>query len=74
MKIFPRDNLFGEFAVPPDRSITHRAIMIGALAKGKTTIINPFICQDTQSMISCVKKLGAKVSVKKEYIEIKSAK
>ena len=70
MKIFPRDNLFGEFAVPPDRSITHRAIMIGALAKGKTTIINPFICQDTQSMISCVKKLGAKVSVKKEYIEI----
>lgn len=74
MKIFPRDNLYGEYAVPPDRSITHRAIMLGALAKGKTTVINPFICQDTLNMISCVKKLGAKVSVKKEYIEIKSAK
>lgn len=74
MKIFPRDNLYGEYAVPPDKSITHRAIMLGALAKGKTTIINPFMCQDTQSLLSCVKKLGAKVSVKKSHIEIRGAK
>lgn len=74
MKIFPRENLYGEYAVPPDKSITHRAIMLGAIAKGKTTIINPYICQDTLTMIACVKRLGAKVSVKKEYIEIKSPK
>lgn len=74
MKIFPRENLYGEYAVPPDKSITHRAIMLGALAKGKTTIVNPFTCQDTQTLISCVKKLGAKVNVRKDYIEIRGAK
>ena len=74
MKIFPRGNLFGEYAVPPDKSITHRAIILGTIAKGKTTIINPLINQETLSILSCVKRMGAKVSVKKEYIEIKNPK
>lgn len=74
MKIFPRGNLFGEYAVPPDKSITHMAIILGTIAKGKTTIINPLINQETLSILSCVKRMGAKVSVKKEYIEIKNPK
>lgn len=74
MKIFPRNNLYGEFVVPTDRSITNRAIMLGAIAKGKTRIVNPFVCEDTQTLLSCVKKAGAKVGVKKNCIEIKSPK
>ena len=74
MKIFPRSGLYGEFTVPTDRSITNRAVMLGAIAKGKTRIVNPFICQDTQTLMSCVKKAGAKVSVKSNCIEIKSPK
>ena len=50
MKIFPRGNLFGEYAVPPDKSITHRAIILGTIAKGKTTIINPLINGIIQSV------------------------
>ena len=74
MKIFPRNDLYGEFVVPTDRSITNRAIMLGAIAKGKTRIVNPFVCEDTQTLLSCVKKAGAKVWVKKNCIEIKSPK
>ena len=74
MKIFPRNDLYGEFVVPTDRSITNRAIMLGAIAKGKTRIVNPFACEDTQTLLSCVKKAGAKVWVKKNCIEIKSPK
>lgn len=71
MKIFPRGNLFGEYAVPPDKSITHRAIILGTIAKGKTTIINPLINQETLSILSCVKRMGAKVSVKKNISKSK---
>ena len=70
MKIYPRHDLYGVFAVPPDKSITHRAIILGSMAKGKTYVIHPLICEDTQETISCVKKLGAKATLKDGIIEI----
>ena len=74
MRIYPRSELYGAFAVPPDKSITHRAIILGSMAKGKTYVIHPLICQDTQATISCVKKLGAKVSIKDGIVEIKGGR
>ena len=74
MKIYPRHDLYGVFAVPPDKSITHRAIILGSMAKGKTYVIHPLICEDTQETISCVKKLGAKATLKDGIIEIKGGR
>lgn len=39
---------------PPDKSITIRAAILGAIADGKTTVINPLMCGDTVSTFNCV--------------------
>lgn len=74
MKIHSKENLYGEYTVPSDKSITSRAIMLGGIAKGKTYVIDPLMCTDVLTMISCVKKLGAKIKLKGRILEIKSAK
>lgn len=50
--------------VPGDKSITHRAIIIASIARGKSVIINPLLCDDTMSTISAMKALGADITVK----------
>ncbi len=48
----------GEVEVPPDKSISHRAAILGAMAKGKTTA-QPFLrSADCMSTLSCLKDLG----------------
>lgn len=50
--------LKGELTVPGDKSISHRAVMFGALAEG-TTEINHFLQgDDCLSTISCFKRMG----------------
>jgi len=36
--VAPADRVAGEIAVPGDKSISHRALMIGALAEGETQV------------------------------------
>lgn len=51
-------SLQGEISVPGDKSISHRAIMFGALAKGTTEIYNFLQGADCLSTISCFEKMG----------------
>ncbi len=74
MKIHSKENLYGEYTVPSDKSITSRAIVLGGIAKGKTYVVNPLMCEDTLTVANCMKKLGAKVKLKGRILEIKSAK
>ena len=54
--------------IPPDKSISHRAIMLSAIAKGKTSI-KPFILsEDTKATLDCIKKLGIKTKLKKNKV------
>ncbi|MBU1657363.1 MAG: 3-phosphoshikimate 1-carboxyvinyltransferase, partial [Candidatus Omnitrophica bacterium] len=39
-KIQPAKSLKGELTVPPDKSISHRAIMFGSISNGNTRINN----------------------------------
>jgi len=50
----------GRFTVPGDKSISHRAAMIGALAEGTTEVRGYAPGEDCASMLACLKKLGAK--------------
>lgn len=54
--------LKGELNVPGDKSISHRAIMIGAIAKGDTKIIGFLNGADCLSSISCFKNLGIDIT------------
>lgn len=74
MRINSKDNIFGQYSVSPDPSVTLRALILGSVAKGKTYVINPCLNDDSYTAISCIKKLGAKVRVKNNVIEIKPPK
>jgi 3-phosphoshikimate 1-carboxyvinyltransferase len=50
-----------EIAVPGDKSISHRAIMIGALARGKTVVHNFLPSADCLATIDCLRKLGIEI-------------
>ena len=48
----------GEVRVPGDKSISHRAVMFGALAKGTTAVTNFLQGADCLSTISCFQQMG----------------
>lgn len=53
--------LRGEITVPGDKSISHRAVMFGALAKGTTSVTNFLKGADCLSTISCFEKMGIEI-------------
>lgn len=60
--------LKGELTVPGDKSISHRAVMFGSLAKGTTEISNFLQGADCLSTISCFKKMGIDIENTPERI------
>ncbi len=58
--INPVKNLHGEITVPGDKSISHRAVMIGALARGTTEIKNFLPGADCLSTVRCFQAMGVK--------------
>lgn len=54
-------SLRGELTVPGDKSISHRAVMFGALARGTTEITNFLQGADCLSTIDCFRKLGIEI-------------
>ncbi len=70
MKIEPVKFLKGELTIPGDKSITHRAIIFGALSKGKCIIENIGIGQDNLSTINVFKNLGVNIKREKKICKI----
>lgn len=64
MRIRPMKQFMRALTPPPDKSITIRAAVMGWLASGKTTIVNPLISGDTVSAFDAVAALGAEIEVK----------
>lgn len=62
--------LIGKVDVPGDKSISHRSIMFGAIANGKTTVTNFLSGDDCLSTISCFKKLGVNISLEDSKVTI----
>ncbi len=56
-------NLTGEITVPGDKSISHRAIMLGSIAHGITKIDNFLMGEDCLSTIECFRKMGVEIDV-----------
>ncbi len=54
-------HLKGEIRVPGDKSISHRAVMFGALAKGTTRITGFLNSADCRSTIDCFRRLGIRI-------------
>ena len=58
----------GEINIPGDKSISHRSVMFGALAKGTTEITNFLKGADCLSTIDCFRKMGIEIEQTPEKI------
>lgn len=65
-------SLQGRIRVPGDKSISHRALMLGALAQGETEIQGLLLGEDPRSTASCFQALGAEISeLNTEFVRVK---
>lgn len=55
--------LRGELRIPGDKSISHRAVMLGSLAEGDTEITHFLKGADCLSTVDCFRKLGVKIEI-----------
>lgn len=61
VRITKSKSIKGELAPPPDKSITHRAVMFSSLAEGKSIIRNPLMAEDPISTMNAMRMLGVEI-------------
>jgi 3-phosphoshikimate 1-carboxyvinyltransferase len=59
--VAPADRVAGSITVPGDKSISHRAVMLGALASGRTHVTGFLEGEDCLSTMRAVEHLGVNV-------------
>ncbi len=57
----PAAALAGSVAVPPDKSLTHRAFLLAAISDRAVTVHNPLDSEDTYATLHAVRAMGAEV-------------
>ena len=61
LEIQPATSVVGRLQIPGDKSISHRYVMLGAIAHGTTTVTNVAPGQDVRATIDCMRALGATI-------------
>ena len=62
IKVSKAGSLRGEITLPGDKSISHRAVIIGALAKGEVRICGLSSGEDNQRTITAFKQMGVDIT------------
>lgn len=62
--------LQGTVSVPGDKSISHRSIILGALAEGKTQVEGFLSGEDCLATIECFRQLGVKIEQKDDKVKV----
>jgi 3-phosphoshikimate 1-carboxyvinyltransferase len=63
LKINPAKKLRGEIRIPGDKSISHRAIMLGAVAEGETIVNNFLPSADCLATVKCFQEMGIEIAI-----------
>ncbi len=71
MRFEPVRSLSGRLRVPPDKSISHRAMLIGAMASEPVRIEHFLHAADTSSTLEAIRTLGALVEVRGEEVVVR---
>ena len=66
IEVRPYDNICAVLKADGDKSITVRALLLGAIASGETKIFNPLFSKDTENAVRVAKQLGSSVTVDKK--------
>jgi 3-phosphoshikimate 1-carboxyvinyltransferase len=59
--------LSGSITVPPDKSISHRAAILNAIASGPAVVENYLVAEDCLSTLACLRSLGVSWSLRENY-------
>ena len=70
-RITSRECFDGEFQLPGDKSITHRAIMLNGGAEGEAVITNALMGEDCISTCGCMRSLGAQIEIDGTTLRVK---
>lgn len=62
--------LRGEIIVPGDKSVSHRAVIFGALAEGHTIIEGFLDGDDCLSTVSCLRQMGVNIKQEGQKVEV----
>jgi 3-phosphoshikimate 1-carboxyvinyltransferase len=68
LRIEPAPFFRGRFTLPGDKSISHRAAILGAMAEGTTRVRNYSSAADCASTLACLRGLG--VEIRREGAEV----
>ena len=71
MRFNKANGLSGELTVPGDKSISHRSIMLGSIAKGTTAIRGFLQGADCLSSIACFRKMGVEIQNDGDLVTVK---
>ena len=63
MKVEPAVRLAGRVAVPGDKSISHRAVLVAALCEGDTRIEGFGRSEDTEATVRAMRQVGVRVDM-----------
>jgi 3-phosphoshikimate 1-carboxyvinyltransferase len=69
----PAVALRGDIAVPGDKSISHRALLLGSIAEGESEVEGFGASKDTLSTAAAVRALGAGVEVDGDRVRVEGA-
>ena len=69
-RIEPARTLRGTLAVPPDKSISHRAALVALLSERSTTVENYLPAEDTLATLDAIEAFGARVDRAKTTVRI----
>lgn len=69
---YSQPSLQGDITVPGDKSVSHRSVMFGSIAKGKTTVSGFLLGEDCLRTIDCFQKLGVDIEVDGTDVTINS--
>jgi 3-phosphoshikimate 1-carboxyvinyltransferase len=73
VKVPPATALRGDLAVPGDKSISHRALLVAAIAEGESEITGFGVSADTLATADAVRALGAGIEVDGERVRVRGA-
>lgn len=69
-RVRPATSLSGTIDVPGDKSISHRAVLLNALGRGRARVSNFSPGADCASTIACLRQLGVSVRVADGQVDI----
>jgi 3-phosphoshikimate 1-carboxyvinyltransferase len=71
MRFDPASRLRGSVLAPPDKSISHRAALVGAMASEPVRVTGYLDAADTNSTLAAVRQLGALVETRPDVLVIR---